>query len=112
MSDCLFCKIVKGEIPSRVAYQDERVFAFHDINPQAPVHVLVIPKKHIPRIAEMGEGDAALMGEVLESARKIASQNKWKDYRLVINDGPEAAQTVFHVHLHLLSGRRMTWPPG
>jgi histidine triad (HIT) family protein len=112
MDDCLFCRIVTGEIPSRKEYEDERVYAFHDINPQAPAHLLVIPKKHLARISEMKDADAGLMGEVVNAARRIAAQKGWDDYRLVINDGPQAGQTVYHVHLHVLSGRAMHWPPG
>jgi histidine triad (HIT) family protein len=112
MADCLFCKMVKGEIKAKVAYEDSDLFAFHDINPQAPVHLLVIPKKHIEKISDLAPGDAELIGKVVTGAQKIASQNGWKDYRLVFNNGPESGQSVYHIHLHLLSGRRMTWPPG
>lgn len=112
MSDCLFCRMVSGEIKAKVTYEDAEIFAFYDINPQAPNHLLVIPKKHIEKISDLETDDAALIGKVVCGAQKIAAQNAWNDYRLVFNNGPEAGQSVYHIHLHLLSGRRMTWPPG
>ena len=112
MASCLFCKMIAGEIKAKVEYQDDTLYAIHDINPQAPAHVLVIPKKHIEKISDLGPEDAGLMGKVICGAQKIAAKNSWKDYRLVFNNGAEAGQSVFHIHLHLLSGRRMTWPPG
>jgi histidine triad (HIT) family protein len=112
MADCLFCKMAAGEIKPKVAYEDNDILAFHDINPQAPVHLLVIPKKHIEKISDLGPADAETIAKVVCGAQKIAAKNSWNDYRLVFNNGPEAGQTVYHVHLHLLSGRRMTWPPG
>ncbi len=112
MSDCLFCRIIKKEIRSRAEHETEHVYAFHDINPQAPFHVLVIPKKHIEKISESSEQDKQLLGELMSQARQIAAKNDWSDYRIVINNGTGAGQTVFHLHLHILAGRPMTWPPG
>ena len=112
MANCLFCKMIAGEIKPKVAYEDADLLAIHDINPQAPVHILVIPKKHIEKISDLSPQDTLLVGKVVDGARKIASQNSWKDYRLVFNNGAESGQSVFHIHLHLLSGRKMTWPPG
>lgn len=112
MPDCIFCRILKKEIPSKVAYEDDAVYAFHDINPQAPTHILLVPKKHIEGVAQLEEGDALGVGQLLYRARKMAESLKLKSYRLVFNSGPEAGQSVFHLHLHLLGGRRMTWPPG
>ena len=112
MSDCLFCKIVKKEIRSRIEHETEKTFAFHDINPQAPFHVLIVPKKHFENVGAAGEGDKELLGELLLEAKGIAVKNGWLDYRLVFNNGTQAGQTVFHAHLHLLAGRPMTWPPG
>ncbi len=112
MSDCLFCKIIEKKIPSKMEYEDQDFFAFYDISPQAPVHLLVIPKKHIEKIGAINQDDEVLMGKLIGCAKKIADKNGWKDYRLLFNNGAEAGQTVFHIHLHLLSGRKMTWPPG
>ena len=110
--DCLFCKIINKEIKSKIEFEDEDILAFHDINPQAPSHVLVIPKRHIAKVSDLTPADAETAGKLLLGAKKIAASRGWTDYRLVFNNGPEAGQTVFHIHLHLLSGRRMTWPPG
>jgi histidine triad (HIT) family protein len=110
--DCLFCKIAAGDIPSKQAWADERVYAFHDIAPKAPTHVLVIPRKHIPRLADVGPGDRELVGEVVARAASIARDLGLEHYRLVANNGEGAGQTVFHLHFHLLGGRPMTWPPG
>ena len=112
MSPCLFCRMISGEIKANVAYEDADLLAIYDINPQAPVHLLVIPKKHVEKISDLREGDGEFIGKVVCGAQKIAAQNAWKDYRLVFNNGSESGQSVFHIHLHLLSGRRMTWPPG
>ena len=113
MSDCLFCKIVGKEIPTKLEFESDSLIAFHDINPQAPTHLLVVPKKHIARVSETDSSDGALIGELVLTARDIAKKKGLENgYRLVFNNGPEAGQTVFHVHLHLLGGRRMTWPPG
>lgn len=110
--DCLFCKVIQGEIPCKKEYEDDDIFALHDINPQAPVHVLVIPKKHIEKIDTLEMADAGVIDKVIFGAKKIAASHGWTDYRLVFNNGPQAGQTVYHIHLHLLSGRRMNWPPG
>lgn len=111
--DCLFCKIASGAIPVERVYEDERVVAFPDINPQAPVHVLVIPKQHIPSHAHAAAGDAEMMGHLLWAAGEVArKKGLTKGYRLVINSGADAGQTVDHLHLHVLGGRPMGWPPG
>jgi len=114
MSDCLFCKIIAGEIPSEKAYEDENVYAFRDIIPVAPLHVLIIPKKHISTINDLETSDAETMGNLFLAAKTIAKQEGYDEagYRTVMNCGEAAGQTVFHVHLHLLAGRELTWPPG
>jgi histidine triad (HIT) family protein len=111
--DCLFCKIVAGTIPAKRLYEDEQVLAFADISPQAPVHLLVIPKRHIASVAHTAPEDAALLGHLLSTAAELArSQGLDGGYRLVINTGPNGGQTVDHLHVHLLGGRPMHWPPG
>lgn len=112
--NCLFCKIIAKEIPAKTVYEDETVFAFEDINPQAPVHVLIIPKKHIATSLEIGHDDHALIGHMFEVANGIARDRKVAErgFRLVMNCNRESGQTVFHIHLHLLGGRAMHWPPG
>ena len=112
--DCLFCKIIKGEIPSKKVYKDERVFAFEDINPQAPVHIVIIPKRHIEALNCLSEGDELVLGHIQAVASKIAARfpQLEKGYRLVNNCGADAGQTVFHIHYHLLGGRNFGWPPG
>jgi len=111
--DCLFCRIVAGEIPARRAYEDDRVFAFHDIHPGAPTHVLLIPKTHMAGLAEAGDGDAALLGHLqLVAARLARDLHLTGGFRTVLNVGPDAGQSVFHLHLHLLGGRALAWPPG
>ena len=113
MSDCLFCKIAAGDIPSKKAYEDDDLFAFHDINPQAPVHVLVIPKRHIASLNDATEGDRALLGRIVLTTRRLAEElGVASGYRVVNNCGASAGQSVFHVHFHLLGGRSMGWPPG
>jgi histidine triad (HIT) family protein len=113
MTDCLFCKIIAGKIPAKKVYEDEKAFAFEDINPQAPTHVLIIPKKHIVGIDQATEEDAELVGYCQLVAAKIARERKIENgFRTVYNVGPDAGQTVFHLHLHLLGGRKMSWPPG
>ncbi len=112
MSDCLFCKIIAGEIPSEKVYEDSKYFAFNDINPQAPNHILIIPKKHISKISEMDVSDNELVGGLFSVAAKICKEKSLPDYRLVINNGEGVGQTVFHIHLHVLGGRPMSWPPG
>ena len=114
MGDCLFCKIASGQIKSDIVYSDDRVVAFKDINPEAPVHVLIIPRKHIETLNDLSEQDADLAGYVLLAAKKIAKDLKVAEhgYRVVINCNKDAGQAVFHVHFHLLGGRAMGWPPG
>ena len=113
MSDCIFCKIANKEIKSDIVYEDDRVVAFNDINPHAPVHVLVIPKKHIVGVAEARDEDAELMGHLqLVAARLAEEKGVAEGYRIVVNSGPLAGQSVMHLHYHLLGGRRLNWPPG
>jgi len=111
---CLFCRIVSGEIPASKVYEDADVIAFNDINPQAPLHVLVIPKRHIATLNDVGDGDEAIVGTLVRTAAAIASEKGFAErgYRTVFNCNAEAGQTVFHIHLHLLAGRRLGWPPG
>lgn len=110
---CLFCRIIRGEAPSKKVYEDERAFAFHDINPQAPTHVLVIPKKHLRGLKEATAEDAESVGYCHLVAAKLAREHGIEDgYRTVLNVGPGAGQSVFHLHVHLLGGRRLKWPPG
>jgi len=110
---CLFCKIIEGTIPSTRVYEDEECIAFSDINPQAPSHVLVVPRKHIGSLAETGNENTTLLGHLLASVAEIARQKGLaKGYRVVINTGADGGQTVDHLHLHLLGGRHLTWPPG
>lgn len=112
--DCLFCKIVAGDIPAKIAYENDHVMAFHDINPQAPLHVLIIPKKHIATINDLEAEDAQVVGEMYLAAKYIAAEAGYADagYRVAMNCGADAGQTVFHIHLHLLAGRALSWPPG
>ncbi len=113
MPDCLFCDIIAGKIPASKVYEDERTFAFNDINPQAPTHVLIIPKRHIPGLKEAQAQDAEIIGYCHLVAAKIARERGIEDgYRTVFNVGPKAGQSVFHLHLHLLGGRPLVWPPG
>ncbi len=114
MTDCLFCKMVRGEIPPETVYEDEQVLAFRDIHPQAPTHVLVIPKQHIATLNDLEADHAELMGRLFLAARAVAHQEgiAERGYRTVINCNAEAGQSVFHVHLHVLGGRPMAWPPG
>lgn len=112
MSDCLFCRIARREIPSKKVYEDDRVYAFEDIAPKAPTHILVIPRKHIAGLSEAGPQDAALIGEVAARAAAIAREKDLPHYRLVLNNGEGAGQSVFHLHFHLLGGRAFGWPPG
>ena len=111
---CVFCRIISKKIPSKIVYEDDLVTAFEDVNPQAPVHTLVVPKKHIPDIDSMTEADRDLVGHLFLTAKKIAADRGLdsKGYRMVINNGAGAGQTVFHIHLHILSGRHFSWPPG
>lgn len=113
MEDCLFCKIVRQEIPAKIIHEDDRALAFRDINPQAPTHILVIPKQHIPSLSGASSRNEALLGHLLLLAAEIArEENLAPGYRVVVNDGAGAGQTVFHIHLHLLGGRTFRWPPG
>jgi histidine triad (HIT) family protein len=113
MTDCLFCRIVRGELPTRKIYEDDRALAFNDINPQAPMHVLIIPKKHIVGLKEATSEDAELIGYCHLLAAKIARDRGMEEgYRTVCNVGPKAGQSVFHLHLHLIGGRNLSWPPG
>lgn len=114
MSDCIFCKIIEGRIPARKVYEDEFVFAFEDINPQAPVHTLVIPKKHISTLLDIKDEDSGILGHIFKIANKIAMDKgvAEKGFRVVANCNPESGQTVYHIHFHILGGRHMKWPPG
>lgn len=114
MPPCIFCQIIAGHLPAEVVYQDEHITAFRDIHPKAPVHILIIPNRHIESINELQPEDATLMGQLFLVARQLAEQEGIKDsgYRLVINTGPHGGQTVFHLHVHLLGKRHLTWPPG
>ncbi len=112
--DCLFCKILAGDIPADVIYESETAIAFRDINPQAPTHVLIIPRKHIATINDIQVDDQAIVGSLFSAAAEIAKQEGFSNegYRAVMNCNEAAGQTVFHIHLHLLGGRDLTWPPG
>ena len=114
MEECIFCKIVKGEIPSQKAYEDTDILAFNDINPQAPVHILVIPKKHIDKLSSLKDEDKTLLSNMLLAAKEIAREKgiDKSGYRIVGNCEKDAGQLVFHIHLHLLGGRKFSWPPG
>lgn len=111
--DCLFCKIINGEIPSAKVYEDETVFAFRDIEPQAPTHILIVPKEHIKSAAELDESNSAVVAHIFEVAAKLAKQEGLDDgFRIVNNCGDSAGQTVKHLHFHLMGGREFTWPAG
>ncbi len=114
MENCIFCKIAAGEIPSNKAFEDERVLAFYDLSPQAPVHVLIVPKKHLQSVLELQPEDDALLGHMFQIAKKLAQELgfKQKGFRLVLNTGADGGQTVMHLHMHLLAGRELGWPPG
>jgi histidine triad (HIT) family protein len=113
MADCLFCRIISGEVPSKKVYEDEHIFAFEDLNPQGPTHVLIIPKKHISGLKEAAPEDAELVGLCHLAAAQIARDRSIEDgYRTVLNVGPRAGQSVFHLHVHLIGGRSLQWPPG
>ena len=113
-SNCIFCKIVAGEIPAEQLYADDQVIAFHDIDPQAPQHVLIIPRKHIPTLLDLEEDDTALVGHIMQVARQLAIQLGIAEdgFRVVNNCNEQGGQVVWHLHFHLLGGRKMTWPPG
>ena len=114
MPECVFCRIAAGEIPARVVFSDDRVVAFRDLNPQAPTHILLIPREHIASIADAQAQHEPLLGHLVLVAAELARQEGVVEsgYRLVLNHGPDAGQSVFHIHLHLLGGRKFTWPPG
>ena len=114
MENCIFCKIANGEIPSNKAYEDDRVLAFYDLSPQAPVHVLIVPKKHVESVLALNDGDDALIAHLFRVARELAltlgvAEN---GFRLALNTGADGGQTVMHLHMHLLGGRALAWPPG
>jgi histidine triad (HIT) family protein len=111
---CIFCEIVAGRVPAKKAYEDETLLAFHDVHPQAPVHVLVIPKRHVASLLDVGSADDALLGSLVRVARDLARELQLgeRGFRVVLNCGPDAGYSVFHIHLHLLGGRQLGWPPG
>src|SRR5215467_7535405 len=114
MADCLFCKIIDRTIPASIVYEDDRVLAFNDINPQAPTHVMIIPKRHIPTLNDIGVEDEQIVGELVRRAAAIAKERGFSEtgYRTLFNTNRGAGQSVFHIHLHLLGGRPFAWPPG
>ena len=114
MDDCIFCKIINKEIPASIVYEDERMIAFDDINPQAPVHVLLIPKEHYPSLNEIPEDKKDVLSHLILKAREIAREKEIgeRGYRIVLNTARESGQDVLHIHFHLLGGRQMSWPPG
>jgi len=114
MSDCIFCKLAVKEIPAQAVYEDDEIFAFHDVNPQAPVHILVVPKKHFVNILDVTESETELLGKMLLVATRIAADQGFAGdgFRVVVNCNRDGGQSVDHLHFHLLAGRRMKWPPG
>jgi histidine triad (HIT) family protein len=112
--DCLFCKIVDGGLPAEIVYENDSLIAFRDIDPKAPTHILLIPRRHVATMNELQDGDHSLVGQLLVAAARIAADEGLADdgYRVVMNCNEAAGQSVFHIHLHLMGGRRMTWPPG
>jgi histidine triad (HIT) family protein len=112
LTECIFCRIVAGQLPADVVRTGERVLAFRDLNPQAPTHVLVIPTEHYENVEELAAGDAATLAELVQMGSSIANAAEDGGFRLVFNTGPSAGQSVFHVHGHVLAGRYLTWPPG
>jgi len=112
MADTIFGQIARGEIPAKLVYEDELALAFHDVNPQAPTRLLVIPRRSIEKLSAAEESDAALLGHLMLVARRVAADAGLDDFRVIVNNGPGAGQTVFHLHLHVLGGRPMGWPPG
>jgi histidine triad (HIT) family protein len=111
-ADCLFCRIAAGEIPAEIVLEDEAVVVFRDINPKAPTHVLAIPRRHIASAADLTDADGDLLAALFGAMRRVAEEAGLKGYRILSNVGPESGQSVFHLHFHLLGGRRMAWPPG
>jgi histidine triad (HIT) family protein len=113
VNDCIFCKIAAGQIKTSVVYENSHVAAFRDTNPQAPVHILVVPKKHIPRLSDVGDADSDVIVEIHKALRSLIQQERIENgYRVVVNEGSDGGQTVEHVHFHLLAGRGLKWPPG
>ena len=114
MKDCLFCRIIAGEIPGAIVHQDDELVAFKDINPQAPLHLLIVPRRHIPTVNDLTPDDDALVGSMFRRAAALAKEHGYdgRGYRTLFNTNREAGQTVFHIHLHLLAGRGLGWPPG
>ncbi len=112
MEDTIFGKIARGEVPAKIVYEDDRALAFHDVNPQAPTHLLVIPRKPIERLAAAEDADGPLLGHLMMVANRVAADAGLEDFRLVVNNGAGAGQAVFHLHLHVLGGRPLGWPPG
>lgn len=114
MENCIFCKIIAGEIPSNKAYEDEYVLAFHDLDPKAPTHILIIPKKHMASVMELEAADGAYVAQMFQAAKKIARDMGIAEsgFRLVLNTGEDGGQSVAHLHMHLLGGRKLAWPPG
>lgn len=114
MKDCIFCKVAKKEIPAQIVFENEDLVAFEDLHPQSPVHVLLIPKKHIPTLDKIAAEDKILLGKLIWAAKEIARQKKIAEpgFRLVLNCNPDGGQLIYHLHLHLMGGRQMHWPPG
>ncbi|HEY7526505.1 MAG TPA: histidine triad nucleotide-binding protein [Candidatus Limnocylindria bacterium] len=110
--DCLFCRIAAGELPSDIVHSDDSVVVFRDVNPRAPTHLLAISRRHIPSAAELTDGDGELLAALFGALRQVAEESGVNGYRIVTNVGPDAGQSVFHLHFHLLAGRTMAWPPG
>ncbi len=114
MADCIFCRIVAGQIPAKIVYEDPAVLAFHDLQPQAPIHLLIVPKQHLDRVSDLDENTALLAGQLVAASNRLAQELgiAQTGYRLVINCNSDGGQSVYHLHLHLLGGRPMPWPPG
>ncbi|MBN2425293.1 MAG: histidine triad nucleotide-binding protein [Calditrichaceae bacterium] len=114
MEDCIFCQLVTKKIPGKIEYEDDDLMVFWDINPQAPVHLLIVPKKHIAKLSDFKNEDVHLLGKMMEAAKNCAQKLNLheKGFRLVLNEGRDSGQSIFHIHLHMLSGRRLMWPPG
>ena len=114
MKDCIFCKVAKKEVPAKIVFENDDLVAFEDLHPQAPVHILLIPKKHIPTLDKIDTEDQALLGKLIWAAKELAVQKKIakNGFRLILNSNPDGGQLVYHIHLHLLGGRQMHWPPG